>query len=499
MATADEPLRIDETHKRLLDWTYGQPPSERLAAQILDDADYKDIDPSHPLGGPDGGRDGECTRDGESGVWAVYFPRGQQTPKEIEDKLKADIEAARKHDPEFLAFVTNQELRQSERTHLRSLGGDIRIDLFHLERVATILDRPRMAAVREHYLRIPATHHPRPPETPDHPPLSIKASVVGTAHAFTDDTELLDRFVWMREQRIRERSDEGHARVRAEREAKERAEQEKRDQKAREKAERARKEAMDAVVPKRPWDVGIDMPRMTDILGQSGLLDSIAKQYSSPTEFLPRLPGMGEPPKPPEPLSEEQIQEKVAAYRAELEARWPACRDYLAGVAWPAMLLRIENEVESFPTDVQVILTFHGALGVDLEGLAAFKFEKVRDPSWQPSADPRFGTVYWDPPRLARPSDYPIEWRHNDEGDLEVTVTLPQLRPHPPWRSETHGDDIVLVVDPHVDIDEVTVTYTATAHGYGKVFVGNSFTVPVEKVAMLDVLRGVMDATRDAS
>lgn len=71
-------------------------------------------------------------------------------------------------------------------------------------------------------------------------------------------------------------------------------------------------------------------------------------------------------------------------------------------------------------------------------------------------------------PRLARPSDYPIEWRHDDAGDLEVTVTLPRLRPHPEWRSETHGDDIVLVVDPDVDIDEITVTYTATAHGYGK-------------------------------
>jgi hypothetical protein len=80
-----------------------------------------------------------------------------------------------------------------------------------------------------------------------------------------------------------------------------------------------------------------------------------------------------------------------------------------------------------------------------------------------------------------------------------VTVNLPQLRPRPPWRSEAHGDDVVLVVDPHVDIDEVPVTYTVTAHGYGKAFVGDPFTVPVEKVAMLDVLREVVDATREAS
>lgn len=140
MAQQTEPIRIDETQKRLLDWSYGQPPSERLAAQVLDAEGYEDIDPSHPLGGPDGGRDGHCTRDGENGVWAVFFPRGQQSFKEIEDKFKADIAAARKHAPKFIAFVTNQELRLSERAVLREHGGDIKVEVFHLERVAGVLD-----------------------------------------------------------------------------------------------------------------------------------------------------------------------------------------------------------------------------------------------------------------------------------------------------------------------------------------------------------------------
>ena len=51
-------LRQDETWHRLREWTSGQTPSERLAAQLLVASDYKDVDPSHPLGGPDGGRDG---------------------------------------------------------------------------------------------------------------------------------------------------------------------------------------------------------------------------------------------------------------------------------------------------------------------------------------------------------------------------------------------------------------------------------------------------------
>ena len=80
-----------------------------------------------------------------------------------------------------------------------------------------------------------------------------------------------------------------------------------------------------------------------------------------------------------------------------------------------------------------------------------------------------------------------------------MTITLPSLRPHPEWRSDRFDDDVVLVVDPGVDIDEVEVTYTATAQGYGDVFEGEPITVPIERVDMLEVLRNVMEATREAS
>jgi hypothetical protein len=489
MAPQDEPLRTDETQKRLLDWTYGQPPSERLAEQILDPEGYKDIDPSHPLGGRDGGRDGECSREGEKGVWAVYFPRGQQTLKDIEGKLKADVEAARKHDPRFLAFVTNQEIRLAERDGLRKLSGDIKIDLFHLERVAGILDRPHMAGVREQFLRIPAAALP---------PMNVMVSVVGTAHAFTDDVRVLDAFVAIKEDHIRKRSDEGHERVRKEQAAKERAERAEREKRAREAAaERAR------AARERPWDIAAQMPAwdiashmsMSDLVGHSAILDNL---IDMPRIGPPYLPGM-EPPKPPEPLSEQQIQKKVAQHRAGLEARWPACQDYLAGVAWPPLRLRIWNAAESFLNDVQVIATFHGARGVRFEGLAAYEFMKVQDPSWKPPSHALYAPAPMPVPRMRRPDAYPIEWRHNDDGDLEVTVTLAQLRPHPEWRSEHHGEDIVLVVDPEATADEVTVTYTATAHPYGKPFVGDPFTVPVEKAEMRAVLRATNDAAEQAS
>lgn len=493
MATHDEPLRMDETHKRLLDWTYGQPPSERLAAQILDDAGYEDIDPSHPLGGPDGGCDGECTRDGETGVWAVYFPRGQQTLKEIEDKLKADIAAARKHNPEFLAFVTNQELRRSWRGQFRAHGGDIRIDLIHLERVATILDRPRMAPVREQFLRIPAIRSEPASEVVDQVALSIAAAVVGSAHMFTGDTEVLELLVRGREARIRQRSDEGHERVRAEHEAKKRAEQERLAREAREAVAKAQRDRLDAAIPKRPWDVGVNFPRPMDILNQGGLLDSVARQYRT---TVPRLPGMPrpEPSEPPEPLCDDQIEAKVAMFRAELQSRWPSCRNYLAGVAWPALRCRITNEARSFLTDVEVVLTFHGAQGVDFENYDDFEVRKFQDPSWVPRGDPYHPSISH-VLRDVRPSDYPFDWRHNDDGDLQVTITLPRLRPLSEWRGDEYGEDIVLIVDPG-NVDSIEVTYTATAHGYGDVFEGEPIAVPVAKAPMFDVLRQVMEANK---
>ncbi len=101
--------RWDETWHRLREWTNGQGPSERLAAQILVSEGYRDLDPSHPLGGPDGGKDATCTKDGEKWIMAVYFPRGQQTLATIKDKLLNDADGVTRNGAEGLAFVTNQE------------------------------------------------------------------------------------------------------------------------------------------------------------------------------------------------------------------------------------------------------------------------------------------------------------------------------------------------------------------------------------------------------
>lgn len=481
MAPQDEPMRTDETQKRLLDWTAGQAPSERLAAQVLLAAGYEDVDPSHPLGGPDGGRDGECTRDGVKGVWAVYFSRGQdKTLTKLKNKLKADIEAAARHNPNFLVFVTNQEVRVSERDTLRELGVDIEIELFHNERIAAILDQSHLSQVRQQFLGIPAIAVA---------PLDVHVTVDSVALAFADHDGLPDTFVAMREDQIRERSEEGHERVRKEEEAR-----------AIERAAREREAQARAATEGRPY-----------LAGLSGIMDSFAlgnpimAGLAAPTvaDVFPNgIPGMygSKPPKPPEPLSEEQIQAKVEKYRRKLDKRWPSCRDYLASVAFPALRFRIRNDAEVFLKEVEVIVTFHGARGVSHKGLHAYEFNKVENPKWTPPAGP-YGitTAYAEPIELARPRDYPIEWRHNDDGDLEVVVTLPQLRPHPEWRSDRFDDDVVLIVDPEFNGDEITVSYTVTANPYGKHLVGQPFTVPVERRSMYEVLKTTDAAAKKAT
>jgi hypothetical protein len=149
-----ESIRWDETWHRLREWTNGQAPSERLAAQILISEGFIGLDPSHPLGGPDGGRDAICTYNEEEWTMAVYFARGEKKISAIETKLRDDMLAASKHNPAGIAFVTNQELTLAQRKQLRDIVSPYHLEVFHLERITSILDSPQMADVRKQFLGI---------------------------------------------------------------------------------------------------------------------------------------------------------------------------------------------------------------------------------------------------------------------------------------------------------------------------------------------------------
>jgi len=146
-----------ETFACLRDWTRGQAAAERLASQLLRIEGFKSIDPSHPLGGRDGIKDSICVRNGQIWIGAVYFPRGQQLISKITDKFKQDLTGVINNQVNGIAFVTNQELRLSERKKLKNMAGQTEVELLHLERVASILDSPQCYGIRLEFLDIEMT------------------------------------------------------------------------------------------------------------------------------------------------------------------------------------------------------------------------------------------------------------------------------------------------------------------------------------------------------
>ncbi len=147
------PDRWDETWHRLRDWTNGPGPAERLSAQVLYAEGFTDLDPSHPLGGPDGAKDALAAKGGQRWIMATYFPRGQKPFKEIKAKFLFDHRGVAANDATGMAFVTNQELSLGERRKLAD-AVDGSVEVFHLERVSSILDQPKMHPVRAQFLGI---------------------------------------------------------------------------------------------------------------------------------------------------------------------------------------------------------------------------------------------------------------------------------------------------------------------------------------------------------
>lgn len=147
----------DETWTRLLSWTKGQKPSERLAAHILRADGYKSIDPSHPLGGQDGLKDLITIKDNIKWIGAAYFPRGQKSFSEIKGKFKNDLKGIETNKVSGMVFITNQEVNLGERRELKKLGKLNTIEIYHLERIANILDTPENYGIRLEFLDIELT------------------------------------------------------------------------------------------------------------------------------------------------------------------------------------------------------------------------------------------------------------------------------------------------------------------------------------------------------
>lgn len=147
----------DETWTRLLYWTKGQKSSERLAAHIMRVDGYKSVDPSHPLGGKDGLKDIIAFKDNITWVGAAFFPRGQKSFREIKNKFVNDLKGVKANKVSGLVFITNQELTLTERAELKKVGKPNTAEIFHLERIAGMLDSPECYGIRLEFLDIELT------------------------------------------------------------------------------------------------------------------------------------------------------------------------------------------------------------------------------------------------------------------------------------------------------------------------------------------------------
>lgn len=149
------------TESALRDWRYGQTQAERLVAALLHLEGFEAVDPQHPLGGPDGLKDVLCRKDGLAWVAAAYFPTTTTTttpkPSAIKSKFFDDFVGVARNQAQVFAFFVNQSLTVGEREQLRSVAGQIRIDIYHLERIRGLLDAPKGCGIRLEYLRIPMT------------------------------------------------------------------------------------------------------------------------------------------------------------------------------------------------------------------------------------------------------------------------------------------------------------------------------------------------------
>ena len=145
------------TEGTLRDWRNGSTQAERLCAALLHLESFEDVDPQHPLGGPDGLKDVRCNRNGKVWIAAAYFPPTPATFKDIQTKFEHDFAGVAANSADGFAFFVNQPLTIGEREILQAKAGTAPLEIYHLERMRSLLDSPKGCGIRLEYLRIPMT------------------------------------------------------------------------------------------------------------------------------------------------------------------------------------------------------------------------------------------------------------------------------------------------------------------------------------------------------
>lgn len=144
----------DETTETLSNWKKDQKSAERLASSLLRLDNFSDIDPSHPMGGRDGTKDIICKKGDKTFIVAVYFPRTTQAFTTISKKIQQDFAGVTKNKVDGIVFFTNQHLTIGERAKIKKAGKSATVEIYHLERIASILNSPIGYGVRLEFLDI---------------------------------------------------------------------------------------------------------------------------------------------------------------------------------------------------------------------------------------------------------------------------------------------------------------------------------------------------------
>lgn len=142
-----------ETVEILRNWTKDQKAAERLASSILRIENYTDIDPSHPEGGPDGKKDLICKKGNLKFIVAVYFSVTSQSISVVKKKFQTDTLGITKNGVDGIVFFTNQKITNKERESLRKTTS-YKTEIYHLERIASILNTPIGYGLRLEFLDI---------------------------------------------------------------------------------------------------------------------------------------------------------------------------------------------------------------------------------------------------------------------------------------------------------------------------------------------------------
>ena len=143
-----------EIRHKLMMWDKGQSESEGLASAVLANEGYKGIDPIHPLGGPDYGKDMIFRSSGSKWIGAVYFATEEKSFSDIKKKYSHDLQGVIKNNARGMAFICNQKLTETQRYELKGIAQDKEIDtdIYHLERLVSLLNMPIMYGVRLRFL-----------------------------------------------------------------------------------------------------------------------------------------------------------------------------------------------------------------------------------------------------------------------------------------------------------------------------------------------------------